>query len=1044
MLNSVIKFALHQRAVILCAALAILVMGSLSVRSLPIDVLPDLTRPRVTVITECPGMAPEEVEREVTIPVETAVNGAAGVAFIRSASDVGLSVVTVEFDWGSEIYQARQVVMERVSMVTDDLPSDVQPELGPVSSLLGQIMIVGMWSESDDPEQATDPLELRTLGDWVVKRRLQNIPGISQVISMGGGKKQYHVLVDIHQLHKYEVTLSDIEDALNESNLNVNGGYVDQDSREFLVRGLGRMNDPNDLKKIVVRSNSARAVLLGNIAEIKPAAQAKRGDASVNGEPAVVLTIQKQPAADTRAISDQVLQAIEELRPNLPDDVRIEATYQQREFIEHSVGNVIEALRDGSILVVIILFLFLFNFRTTIITLTAIPVSILVTAFVFQLFGLSINVMTLGGIAVALGELVDDAIVDVENIFRRLRENAAKPEEERESVLKIVFTASLEVRNAIIISTILVIVVFAPLFALTGLSGRLFIPLGVAYIVSILASTIVSLTLTPVLSYYLLGSTNSKAESGQAKESWFVRTLHLFVEPFIRSSLDRNRLYIRLVVSALAIGLCGLYTYQSGKNFLPRFNEGATQLNLFSVPGTALSTSTAISEQANEKLIDLLQTEANPLGPISHFTCRTGRAENDEHVMGVNVSEYVISLNPDSGLTQREVEDILKEVAKTFPSVGHEAEQPIAHLISHMISGVTAQIAIKLFGDDLDILARKGAEIKAAISDIPGIKSPVVEQQTIIPQLRIEPDYDQLAKYKLTASQVFELVETAMQGKVVSQIYEQERVFEIVIRFPEEYRTDFAALERIPLELPGGGTIPLSTVAKVYTYGGPTTINREDARRRIVIRVNTDETDLETAVSEIEQRIQDNVELPPGYFVRLGGEFEAQRSASQRILLLSLVALVVVIVVLHSAFQSLNIVFQILFSIPVAFVGGVIALHLTDQVLNVAAMVGFVSLGGIAARNGLLLAGTYLRLAEEGPITKEVIVRGSLDRMTPVLMTTLTTGIGLIPLIVFGHLPGREILFPVATVIVGGLITSTICEFLIRPGLFYHFQKNRG
>lgn len=1038
MLNAVIQFALRNRAIILCAALAVIVLGTLAIQSLPIDVLPDLTRPRVAIITECPGMAPEEVEREVTIPLETAVNGAAGVTAIRSASDVGLSVVNIDFDWNSEIYRSRQIIAERMSLVTDQMPDGIKPALGPVSSLLGQIMMVGMWSEADEGQPRTDPIEIRTIADWEVKKRLQNISGISQVITIGGGRKQYHVLVDIHHMHKYEVSLSDIERALQSSNLNVNGGYVDQHSQEFLVRGLGRMQDPEELKKIVVRSDSSRAVLLEHVAEIKEAAQVKRGDSSVNGEPAVVLTIQKQPGADTRLISDQVKQAIKELRPGLPADVRIETTYEQREFIDHSIGNVVEALRDGSILVVVVLFLFLFNLRTTLITLTAIPVSIVVTALVFQFFELSINVMTLGGIAVALGELVDDAIVDVENIFRRLKENSVKPVSERQPVLKIVYEASLEVRHAIIISTILVIVVFAPLFALSGIEGRLFVPLGIAYIVSILASTIVSLTLTPVLAYFLLGKTNYL--SGK-HDSIVVKQLHQIVRPLVTSSLNWNRLVVWMTMAFLATVLSGVYVYNMGKNFLPTFDEGSTQLNIFSQPGTSLASSLKFSEQANEKLKSLLLTEDNPTGPIEHFTCRTGRAENDEHVMGVHISEYVISLNPENTLTKNEIEETLENLGDSIAGVGREIEQPIAHLISHMISGVSAQIAIKLFGDDLELLMRRANEIESAIADIPGITEPVVEQQQIIPQLRIEPDYDQLAAYQLNASEVFEMVETAMLGKIVSKLVQGERIFDIVVRFPEQYRKDFGLLGRLPIDLPNGGSVALSSLAKIYEYGGPTTINREDARRRIVIRLNARDTDLETAVNEIEKRIAEQVELPPGYFVQLGGQYQAQQSATKRILLLSLVALVVVFVVLYSTFNSINLVVQILTALPIAFVGGVLMLVFTRQPMTVAAMVGFISLGGIAVRNGLLLVSTYLDLAEDGPMTPDIITKGSLDRMTPVLMTTLTTGIGLLPLIIFGNLPGREILFPVASVIVGGLVTSTLCEFLIRPGLFYHFYR---
>ncbi len=1036
MLNAIIKLALHRRAIVLCLALAAIVIGGLAIKELPIDVLPDLTRPRVTIITECEGMAPEEVEREVTVPLEAAINGAAGVIAVRSKSDVGLSVIYAEFDWGSDIYRSRQIITERMNRAREQIPARLQPRLGPLSSLLGQVMLIGMWSETG----STEPMEVRTLADWVVKKRLQQIPGISEVITMGGGRKQYHVLVEPHELHKHEITLEQVEEALNKTNVNVNGGYVDRNSREFLVRGIGRISNIEDLKRIVVSDDGDRAVLLENIATIEPKPQDQRGDSTINGNMGVVLTIQKQPSADTRELSDQIELALEVLRPGLPEDINLEITYQQRDFIDHSIGNVVDAIRDGSILVIIVLFLFLFNVRTTLITLTAIPVSILVTALVFRYFNLSINVMTLGGIAIALGELVDDAIVDVENIYRRLKENSrlANPR----PILKVIFEASVEVRNAIIVSTILVIVVFSPLFALSGISGRMFIPLGVAYIVSIIASTVVSLTLTPVLSYFLLGQT--KASSTQT-DGLVVRGLKTCFSPLIKLSMSQVGFSVLLLSTLAAVAICGLIGFRMGQEWIPKFDEGSMQMNMYAQPGTSLQTSMKISEDANKELMKLVHSEANPDGFINYFTGRTGRAENDEHVMGVNTTEYTISMVEGNGKSRKEIIEILEKTAAVLPNVGSETDQPIAHLISHLISGSTAQIAVKLFGDDLDTLVRKGNEIRDAIAEVPGLKPPKMEQQQTIPQLRIEPNYEQLAAYKLNLSDVFGMVEMAMQGKVVSRMVEQERTFEIVIRFPKNYRENFEQLGRIPVELPGGGSIPLSTVANIYQYGGPNTINREESRRRVVVRVYTGEKDLATAVADIKKTVNEKVDLPEGYFVQYGGQFEAQTEALRQMLILSAVALAVVFVILYSSYSSFSIVFQILFALPVAFVGGILALQLTNQVFTTSAMVGFISLGGIAARNGLLLVSTYLENpGEDGEITKTEILRGSLERMTPVLMTALTTGIGLLPLIFSGSLPGREILYPVATVIVGGLITSTICEFLIRPGLFYFFGPKKA
>ncbi len=1032
MLNYIIQFSLGHRWLIVCAALAVVVLGSLVGTSLPIDVLPNLTRPRVVVVTECHGLAPEEVEQRVTIPLETALNGAVGVIAIRSSSDIGLSVVNVEFDWDVDVYTARQIVQERMTTALDLLPADVKPQMGPISSLLGQIVLVGIWSE----DGTTSPREIRTLADWVVRQRLLTIEGVSQVITMGGGRKQYHVLVDLHKMHQYEVSLAEVETALSASNLNVSGGFMSRDSREFLIRGLGRFRSAADIGNVVIKDTLKRAVLVKQVAAVKEASQIKRGDSSVNGKAAVVLTIQKQPAADTRAVTERIQEAIDELRTSLPSDVVIQATYEQREFIDHSVQNVVEALRDGALLVVIILFLFLLNFRTTFITLTAIPLSILVTALVFRWFDLSINVMTLGGLAVALGELVDDAIVGVENIFRRLRQN--RQAESPHPVLLVVLKASVEVRNAIFVSTVLVVVVFSPLFALSGIEGRLFTPLGIAYIVSIIASTLVSLTVTPVLSYYLLPAAKVTATR---RDGVFLRALKWVARPAIRFSLHPVGLTAMLSLLGIGTVVGTMSAVGMGRDFLPPFDEGAAQVNLFAPPGTSLETSREISRIADANLLKLVKSESHPRAPLLWFTCRTGRAEQDEHVMGVNTSEYVMSLNPDSGLSRSELIEELHDAVEYVPGVETEIEQPIAHLISHMLSGVTAQIAIKLVGDDLTLLRMKAKEIRDAIDDVDGIASPVIEQQELTPQFRVELRQDRLAYYGVTAQFVQDFVETATHGRDVSQIIDGQRTFDLLLRLDEPYRRDLDGFHRISLELPSGAHIPLHAVAHVYEAIGPNTIKRDDGRRRIVVRVNTMGRDLGSAVAEIKRRIEERVQLPDGYFVSYAGQFEAQQEASQRIVLLSGLALAVVFVVLYTTYSSANLAAQIVMSLPAAFIGGVLALHLTGQTMSVAAMVGFISLGGIAARNGLLLISTYLERMKEEGFSKEMVLAGSLERLAPVLMTALTTGLGLIPLVIGGYLPGREILFPVATVIVGGLVTSTLCEFLIRPGLFWTFTN---
>ncbi|MGL4513397.1 MAG: efflux RND transporter permease subunit [Lacipirellulaceae bacterium] len=1039
MLNALIRFSLRNRAVVLVAALALTVAGAWVAERLPIDVLPSLTRPRVVLITEAPGMAPEEVERRVTFPLEVAINGAGGVIAVRSASDIGLSVVNVEFDWGTDVYTARQIVSERIAAPVDQMPAGVRPRLGPISSLLGQIVLVGVWSESG----ATGPLELRTLADWQVRPRLLAIPGVSEVITIGGGRKQYQVLVDLHQMHRFEVSLADIERALVDSNLNVTGGYVDRGANELLVRGLGRVASIDDINKVVVRDAKPRPVLVENVARVVEGAQPKRGDSSVNGRDAVVLTVQKQPEADTRRLTEQIEAAIADLRGSLPKDVTIDPTiYRQREFIDYAVTNVAEALRDGALLVVVVLLLFLVNLRTTFITLTAIPLSILVTALVFHWFGQSINVMTLGGLAVAMGELVDDAIVDVENIWRRLRENAKL--DSPQPTLRVVYDASSEVRGAILISTVIVIVVFAPLFALSGMEGRLFAPLGVAYIVSILASTVVSLTVTPALSSLMLpglvrGASEAGGRRSHADDGWLLARLKELLAPVVRSSMTRTGLTLGLAVTGLAVLGSAVTLARMGKDFLPAFDEGAAQVNLFARPGTSLEASRRISRAADESFGKLLATREHPTAPLLAFTCRTGRAEMDEHVMGVNVSEYVMTLNPKSPLSRAELIDALTHAIEDLPGVEHEVEQPIAHLISHMLSGVTAQIAVKLFGEDLGVLRATAEEIKAAIADVPGLAEPVVEQQESVAQLRVELRRDQLAAYGVSARYVHEFLETAMNGRVVSQVIQGERVFDLVVRLDDEFREDVENLGRTPIDLPSGASVPLSTLATVYEGAGPNTIHRENARRRIVVRVNTAGSDLEGAVAAIQERIKQRVTLPEGYFVELGGQFEAQRDATRRIVLLSVVAVAVVFLVLYAYFGSVSPVWQVLASMPAAMVGGVAALVLTGQDLSVAGMVGFISLGGIAARNGLLLVSTYQQRTRDEGHTQQAIVRGSLDRLAPVLMTSLTTGLGLAPLVVGGDQPGKEILYPVATIILGGLVTSTVCEFVLRPGMYWYF-----
>lgn len=1037
-MNWLIEFSLRHRLLVLCLAGITLIYGGYVMSTLPIDIFPNLTRPRVTVMTECPGLAPEEVETLVTFPLETALNGATGVEAVRSQSGIGLSVVYVEFGWNTDVYVARQTVNERLATIASRLPEGVKPEMAPISSIMGQILVVGMHSR----DGKTPPIEVRTLADWVVRQRLLTIPGVAQVITIGGGRKQFQVLVDPHKLRAFDVSLREVEDALREANQNATGGYVEVSSQEFLVRGIGRAADKAAIGQTVVKRGPSRAILVRDIARVEDGAQIKRGDSSVNGEPAVVLTISKQPKADTRAVTEGVQHALEELRKSLPEDIVVESKlYEQREFIDVGVHNVLEALRDGAILVVLILIPILMNFRVTLITLTAIPLSIVITGLVFYLFGLSINVMTLGGLAVAMGELVDDAIVDIENVFRRLKENAAAPQ--RRSVVRVVYEASLEVRSSIVFGTILVILVFIPLFALSGVEGRLFAPLGVAYIVSILASLLVSMTVTPVLGVMLLGNLKSSKGEGHGHQDGFVlRVLKRLATPIIHASYNRFTQPVILTSVIASIAFAGWLVTRLGTDFLPPFDEGAAQVNVVMPPGASLGTSNRVTQMIDSRFKEFQESKDQPKGLIRTFFRRTGRAELDEHAEGVNVTEYIVTMNPQSGVTRGEALKKLRAELEEIPGIEYEAEQPLAHLISHMMSGVSAQIAIKVYGDDLDILRSKAQEIKTAIQSVPGIAPPVVEPQQLIPQWRIQLNREKLAFYQLTPGYVNEFVETALNGQVVSSVLDGQRTFDLIVRLDDPYRTDVTNLNRLALNLPDGARIPLDAVAKLYEGGGPNTINRENVRRRITIRANPTDRDLGSVVSDIKKAIEEKVKLPQGYFVEYGGQFQAQQEATKLISLLSLISLAGVFLVLYTLFPSVRIVLQVMFALPIAFVGGVIALWVTGQSLSVAGMVGFISLGGIAARNGILLVSHYLHLMrEEGEhFSEEMVIRGSLERLAPVLMTALTAGIGLVPLVIGGQQPGKEILYPVATVILGGLITSTVCEYVVHPGIFFRFS----
>ncbi len=1089
-MDRLITFSLNNRLLILFGAIALCLGGLYQMVRLPIDVLPNLNRPRVVVITEAHGMAPEEIETLINFPLESALIGSPNVQAVRSSCAAGISVIYVEFDWNTDINLDRQIVNERLQLVSDQLPEGTQPTLAPISSIMGQVLMYGVWSEGNK----TSPMDVRTISDWVIRKRLLKIPGVSQVFTIGGNRMQFQVLVDPDKLRRYEISLHEVHKAVEESNLNVTGGYLDQQgAQELLVRGIGRLKSMQDLRDVTVAFRNGRTVTLQEVATIKTAGQVKRGDASAYsrvvdqegyiGGDAVVLTVNKQPGSDTRSIDEQIAIAMQQLQQNLPDDIQIANVYSQRSFIDRAVNNVVEALADGGVLVVLILFLFLLSFRTTFITLTAIPVSIIATASVFAAFGLSINTMTLGGLAVAIGELVDDAIVDVENIFRRLKENAGKAKPD--SLINVVREASIEVRAPIVFGTAIVVLVFLPVFALEGMVGKIFVPLGIAYVVSLIASLLVSVTLTPVLASFLLTGRRVwrwtmpllSVVISAACFYWLLpRFADLFgfqittlVKPWIwvlaaspavwlimmlleswLSAPDANEdgLLLRAMKWAaggaigfsarfplIVIGVtCGLVAtsviamLNLDHGILPPFNEGSVQANAILKPGTSLAESNRIGKLIDQTLLEIPE--------VRTLVRRTGRAELDEHAEGVNVSEIVMGLV--DGADRSVAIEKIRETLGELPGVTSSTEQPLAHLISHMLSGVKAKIAIKVFGDDLESLRTIAEGMKADIESIDGLTDLLIEQQTNVKQLRIEVDRDALVRYGLHASDVMLLVETAMKGKQVGTVLLRQRAFDLVVRLAEDYRESESKLRRLAVDLPDGGVVALESLTKIYPSYGPNQIRREQAQRRIVIQANVAEGRGAIDVVNDVQRKLANYQLPPGYWVEYGGEFESERAANLRLAVLSVFALIGMFLVLYTLFRNVNFSFQVLIALPAAFVGAVTALVLTDQNLTIAATIGFISLCGIASRNGILLLSHYLHLVEhEGEDwTSQMMIRAGQERLAPVLMTALTSGIGLLPLALAAGEPGKEILYPIATVIVGGLLTSTAAEFTLRPALF--------
>lgn len=1027
MLNKIIRFSLQNRLLILVAAVLLVVGGIYTTTRTEVDVFPDLNAPTVVVMTEANGMAAEEVEQLVTFPIETAVNGATHVRRVRSSSATGFSVVWVEFDWDTDIYLARQIVSEKLAAVNATLPDNVgQPTLGPQSSILGEVLIVGLTADS------TSMTDLRTLADWTVRPRLLSTGGVSQVSVLGGDVKEYQILLHPGRMSHYGVTLGEVLAATNQMNRNTNGGVIYEYGNEYIVRGVVSTDDVREMANTVVKTVNGDAVTLGDVADVKTGPQVpKLGTASEKGKPAVLLTVTKQPGTGTIDLTERLESVLKDLKKNMPADVHVSTDiFRQSRFIESSINNVKQSLYEGAIFVVLVLFLFLANVRTTVISLVTLPVSLLMSLMVLHYFNMSVNTMSLGGLAIAIGSLVDDAIVDVENVWKHLRENRALLDDQRLPVLKVVFNASREVRMPILNSTVIIIVSFIPLFYLSGMEGRMLIPLGVAFIVALLASTIVALTLTPVLCSYLLGGS---AKGGIPKEAFVTVWLKKHYERWLTWALGHKR---PVVVSTVVLFLVALGLFFTlGHSFLPKFNEGSLTINISSLPGISLEESNRIGERAEKILMSIPE--------IKTVARKTGRAELDEHALGVNVSEIEAPFE----LKDRSHEEMLNDVRKKLSVItgaNIEIGQPISHRIDAMLSGTQASIAIKLFGDDLNKMFEIGNQIKDAISTVDGIADLNVEQQIERPELEIKPKRDMLKLYGISIADFNTFVRVNMAGETVSQVYDKGSSFDLVVRAAEHDRCDMERIRDLMIDTPDGRKVPLANVAEVKSAMGPNTINRENVKRKIVISANASGRDLRSVVNDIQKRINTEITLPEGYHVEYGGQFESEQSASRVLLLASLLSIVVIFLLLYMQFRNALESGVILLNLPLALIGGVFALVFTTGEVSIPAIIGFISLFGIATRNGMLLINRYNTLREEEHLPlRECIMRGSLDRLNPILMTALCSALALIPLALRGSLPGNEIQSPMAKVILGGLLTSTFLNAFIIP-IVYEWMNRKN
>ena len=1027
LLNGIIRFSLNNRMVILVIAALCLVAGIYSTMHTEVDVFPDLNAPTVVVMTEAEGMAPEEVERLVTFPIETAVNGATNVRRVRSSSATGFSIVNIEFDWGTDIYKARQIVSEKIAMVGADLPENVgNPTLGPQASILGELMIIGLTADT------TSMQDLRTIADWTIRPRLLSTGGVAQVAVMGGDIKEYQILMDPGKMRRHGVSMDEVIYAVKGMNQNASGGTLYEYGNEYIVRGLLSTNDIDELKKAVVKtSENGLPITLDAVADVRIGPKTPvLGVASNDGKPAVLLTVTKQPNTNTLALTGRLDNALDELKANLPADVKINSQiFRQSRFIDSSIDNVKKSLIEGAIFVIIVLFIFLMNWRTTIISLISIPLSIVFSLLAIRWMELTINTMSLGGIAIAIGSLVDDSIVDVENVFKRLRQNREKPENERESVIKVVYEASKEVRMPMLNSTLIIIASFLPLFFLSGMEGRMLKPLGITFIISLMASTLVALTVTPVLSSFLLGSQNSDKTG---KEPTLVRWLKKYYEKALNWSVGHKKSLLFGVGALLAAAVVMFFTL--GGSFLPAFNEGSFTISISTVPGISLEESDRMGRTAEELLLSIPE--------IKTVGRKTGRAELDEHAFGVNSSEFECPFELGKKTRKQLTEEVRQKLA-VLPGVNIEIGGPISHRIDAMLSGTKANIAIKLFGSDLNKMYEIGQKIKTSISGVEGIADINVEQQVERPELNITPKREMLARYGISLPEFAEVVRVMMEGEVVSTVYEGNRSFDLTLKVNDDARSSIERISDLTIDTGDGKKVPLSYVADIKSSAGPNTINRENVSRKLVVSCNATGGELAKAVGAIREKIAENIELPEGYHIEYGGQFESEERASKTIALVSIFSIFIIFMLLYGEFKNISQSLVVLLNLPLALIGGVFAIFFTDGILSIPAIIGFISLFGIATRNGMLLIDRYNVLASEGHSREEAVMIGSLDRLNPILMTAITSALALLPLALGGDLPGNEIQSPMAKVILGGLFSSTLLNGFVVPVIYLINSKSK-